>query len=88
MGEMSREERLQLLKDDISEYMGRIADLWKIPVRVTLIVRDPSGKNDMASMVMSDDDLEAAARTLESLRTKGISLGTGGFRPKDSRRVH
>lgn len=69
------DDRLQQLRSDISDRCVEIEDLFKVPVKVTVIVRDPENPN-MEVVVTNDtfDGVRGAVNRAEArpeLRAEG-----------------
>jgi hypothetical protein len=65
--ERARKQRVAELGDQIGAYLQRIAGLYKAPVRVTLIVRNPAKPDGSGDTILMDDDPESAIKALRSL---------------------
>ena len=66
------DERLQILHQDISRHLERIAKLFKREqgVKITLVVRMP--KVDDGGVLLTDDDLDLAIAEVKRLAGKEI----------------
>lgn len=67
---------MRCVHERIANHAGEVAELFKGPVRVTIVVRDPEhpdGSRDVE--VTDDDDTEALIAAIRTVRQRGVHVG-------------
>jgi len=66
---------LQELQHDISEKLLEIEDMFKRPVKITIVIRTPWLAD--GGVLISNDDFDTALAEIQRLRAKQIITGRG-----------